>query len=141
MDGQIVAAYSLCDDLLRALGHQEDVQCRMTDAEVMTTALVAVLFYRGNFEMARWHLREQGYIPQMLSKSRFNRRLHRVKEQFLTLFSWLGEVWKALNGASHYASTPSPSRRWTTMASGGHDSTKGLSIVAIKPASAATSTG
>ncbi len=35
MDGQIVAVYCLCDDLLNALSHPEDRQCRMSDAEVM----------------------------------------------------------------------------------------------------------
>ncbi|MEZ4706683.1 MAG: IS982 family transposase [Caldilineaceae bacterium] len=31
----------------------------------------------------------------MVGKSRFSRRLHRVKHHFLTLFSVLGEMWKA----------------------------------------------
>jgi hypothetical protein len=39
----------------------------------------------------------------MLSKSRFNRRSHRVKAKFLTLFSLLGEHWKDLNVDSRYA--------------------------------------
>lgn len=38
----------------------------------------------------------------MLSPSRFNRRLHRVKELFLTLFAFLGEHWKDLNSESVY---------------------------------------
>jgi hypothetical protein len=28
--------------------HQEDRQCQMNDAEVMTTALIASLFFRGS---------------------------------------------------------------------------------------------
>jgi hypothetical protein len=47
-------------------------------------------------------LQEYGYIPKMLSKSRFNRRFHRVADLFLTLFSLLGETWKALNESSIY---------------------------------------
>ena len=38
----------------------------------------------------------------MLSKSRFNRRLHRVQDLFLTLFRMLGETWKELNSQSIY---------------------------------------
>jgi hypothetical protein len=40
-------------DVLPALGSVEDSQQQMSDAEVMTTALVARLFFRGNFEAAR----------------------------------------------------------------------------------------
>ncbi len=46
MDTQIVAVFCLCDDMLKALHHYEDPQCQMTDAEVMTTAIVAALHYR-----------------------------------------------------------------------------------------------
>jgi len=89
--------------MLKALRHQEDPQCHMSDAEVMTTAIVAVLYFNGNFVRARELLAEQGYIPRMLSASRFNRRLHRIKEMFLTLFALLGEHWKDLNSESIYS--------------------------------------
>jgi hypothetical protein len=74
----------------------------MSDAEVMTAAIIAMLYFRGNFEAARRFLRDQGYIPNMLSKSRFNRRLNRIAGLFLTLFSMLGETWKGLNESSIY---------------------------------------
>jgi len=41
MDETIVATYCLCVDLLDAIGHQEDRQCQMTDAQIMTTAITA----------------------------------------------------------------------------------------------------
>jgi hypothetical protein len=44
MDGQIIAVYCLQADLLRALGHRDDGQCHLTDAEVMTIAVVAAMF-------------------------------------------------------------------------------------------------
>lgn len=102
MDDHIITLYCLCDDLLKAFRHHEDPQCQMSDAEVMTTALVAALYFRGNFESARTVLREQAYISRMLSKSRFVRRLHRIRPLFLTLFSVLGETWKELNCESIY---------------------------------------
>ncbi len=85
MNNEIVAIYCLCDDILKAMNHQGDVQQQMSDAEVMTTAIVAVLYFGGNFEQARKQLSEPQYIPKMLSRSRFNRRLHRVEPMFLTL--------------------------------------------------------
>src|SRR5512135_1416742 len=102
MDDHIITLYCLCDDLLKAFHHREDAQCQMSDAEVITTALVAALYFRGNFESARVLLREQAYIPHMLSKSRFLRRLQRIRPLLLTLFSALGETWKELNRESIY---------------------------------------
>lgn len=97
MDTQIVAVFCLIDDMLKIMRHQEDIQCEMSDAEVMTTAVIATLFFGGNYSHARDLLGSQGYIPRMLSKSRFSRRLHRIKPFFLTLFNMLAEYWKDSN--------------------------------------------
>ncbi len=88
--------------MLNSLHHYEDVQRKMSDAEVMTTALVAALYFGGNFSMASRFMHDSGYIPNMLSKSRFNRRLHRITDLFLTLFLRLGETWKKLNERCTY---------------------------------------
>jgi len=102
MDDKIVVTFCLCDDLLKAIQHPEDHQCHMNDAEIMTTALVASLFFRGNHESARAMLKQHGYIPPMLSKSRFSRRLHRMKAIFIILFDLLGKIWKPLNPDAIY---------------------------------------
>lgn len=102
MDTQIVVVYCLCDDVLKGLHHYEDPQRKMSDAEIMTTAIVAALYFGGNHEKARVFLKAHGYIPKMLEKSRFNRRLHKISELFLTVFNLLGEVWKQLNEESVY---------------------------------------
>lgn len=102
MDGQITAIYSLCDDVLKTLPHSEDPQCRMSDAEVMTTAIVAALYFGGNLERARGLLAQPTYIPRMLSKSRFNRRLHALEGLLIYVFQVLGEVFKQLNASSVY---------------------------------------
>jgi hypothetical protein len=103
MDTQIVAVFCLVADILKAMRHREDEQCKMSDAEVMTTAIIAALYFGGNYAQARRLLASQGYVPRMLSKSRFSRRLHRIKPFLLTLFNVLGEHWKALNEESIYA--------------------------------------
>ena len=102
MDTQIILIYCLCDDLLKAMHHHEDEQCRMSDAEVMTVAVVAALHFRGNFALAGRMLKAHGYLPVLLDKSRFSRRLHRIKRMFLTLFAWLGEHFKAMNEEAVY---------------------------------------
>ena len=102
MDTQIIVVFCLCADMLKSLHHYEDSQCRMSDAEVMATAIVAMLYFKGNFSLASRYMFEQRYIPKMLSASRFNRRLHRIAGLFLTLFLRLGETWKKLNEKSVY---------------------------------------
>jgi len=102
MDGQITAIYCLCDDLLKALHTLEDRQRRMSDAEVMTTAIVAALHFHGNFERARAWLFSMHFIPCMLSKSRFNRRLHAVQDLLSALFVALGATFKQLNEQALY---------------------------------------
>ena len=97
MDDKIIATFCLCDDLLKAMHHQEDHQCQMNDAEIMTTACIASLFFRGNHESARTMLKQHGYVPRMVSKSRFSRRLHRLKALFIVLFDLLAQTWKTLN--------------------------------------------
>ena len=102
MDDKILAMYCLCTGFLKALYHAEDGQQKMTDAEVMTTALVAMVFCGGNFEHARALLGTRQYMPTMLSRGRFNRRLHLIQDLFVTLFHYLGETWKELNVESVY---------------------------------------
>jgi hypothetical protein len=102
MDEKILAMYCLCTDVLKAIGHADNPQDKMSDAEVITTGLVAMMFLRGNFETARALLSMPPYIPHMLSRSRLNRRLHRLKHLFVTLFDLLGYTWKQLNTESVY---------------------------------------
>ncbi len=103
MNNEIVAIYCLCDDILKAMNHPSDQQQQMSDAEVMTTAIVAAVDCGGNFEQARKQLAEPHYIPKMLSKSRLNRRLHRVEPMLLTVFEVLGQAWKQLNPDQVYS--------------------------------------
>lgn len=66
----------------------------MTDAEVVTTALVATRLFGGNFATARAYLQKEGYIPDMLSKSQYNRRLHRAAPLLRWLFRQMAWIHK-----------------------------------------------
>ena len=52
MDTQIVFVYGLCDDRLNALQHGDDPHCQVSDAEILTTARVAALYFGGPFRRA-----------------------------------------------------------------------------------------
>lgn len=94
MDTTLIVIYCLIDDMLQASNHREAPQRRLSDAEVMTTALCAARFFHGNLATARLFLHEHGYIPRMLSKSQFNRRLHRTARLFERLFQGLSSFFK-----------------------------------------------
>jgi hypothetical protein len=83
---------------LKALLHSENPQIQISDTEVMTTAIIAVLLFAGNRETVRTYCTNI-YIPNMLDKSCFDRRFHRIAD-LLTLFSLLGEIWKEQNECS-----------------------------------------
>jgi hypothetical protein len=102
MDDEILTIYYLSDELLKAFGHRDHPQCAMNSAEIMTVALVAVTHCGGNFALARRWLHAPHWMPVMLSKSRFSRRLHRIKEYFLTLFYLLASSWKGENQGQIY---------------------------------------
>jgi len=101
MDIQIIFVYCLCDELLKAMNHYEDPQCQLCDAEVMTIAVVAALYYRGNYAQACRFLGSHGYLNP-LSRSRFSRRLNRIQHYFGTLFSLLAQSWKSSNSKQTY---------------------------------------
>ena len=52
MDLTIVAVYAICDGFFIAHGHQEHPLATMSDAEVMTTALIAARYFGGNQQTA-----------------------------------------------------------------------------------------
>lgn len=102
MDTNIVLVYCLCDDLLKWQHHRDDPQCVLSDAEIMTIAIVAAMYFGGNQAMSRLLLYEQGYLKRTISRSRLCRRLKRVQHQFVTLFRLLGDRAKVRNEDNIY---------------------------------------
>lgn len=99
---EIITIYAITDDLLKAIGHRDDSRVQLSDAEVITTALVAVRFFGGNHQTAQTYLKEHGLMPNMLSKSRFNRRLHRLFLPLLDVFDDLGAMLKSISPTTEY---------------------------------------
>jgi len=105
MREQTVAMYCLLDDLIRlsrpagmlppASGR------RLTDAQVLTTALVAARFFGGNLVVAK-HYMEQHWGQNRLDKSGFTRRLHALTDTLLALFATVGDLLKHLHTEARY---------------------------------------
>jgi hypothetical protein len=96
------AIYCFIDDFLKASRHREDIRIEVTDSEVITIAIAAMLHFGGNFERARLVLHELGLIKRRLSRSRFSRRINRLTDLISQLFHQLGSVLKELHWESRY---------------------------------------
>lgn len=101
-DTKITALYCIVDDMLKNLHHYEDSRVKVSDSEVITTALVSVLYFGGHWDNARSFMKMKGYSPNMLDKSRFCRRLHRVSDLLMSMFYQMGQHIKDMAGAADY---------------------------------------
>jgi Transposase DDE domain len=98
LDDTITTIYCLCEDFLKAMRRFDDPQVRLTTAEVMTVPLVAATFFGANIDETCRFLHEYGYMPKMISKGRFNHRLHKIEPWLWQgLFSLLAEFFKRRN--------------------------------------------
>jgi len=101
MEDFTIAIYCFIDDYLQ-IGHPKaGAKRKLTDAQIITTALIAARYFSGNYVKARVYLREvhQFNFPD---KSNFNRHLHRLAQTISSLFFALGQAWKVLNISSQY---------------------------------------
>ena len=103
METEIITLYVVCDEFLQYMNRRDHPDSEMSDAEVLTTALVAMLYCSGNYAQARRWLGVPNYIPRMLSKSQFSRRLNRLQPLLVPLFRLLGEQFKVDNSDQLYA--------------------------------------
>tara|TARA_B100001741_G_C16470629_1_gene559838 strand:+ start:120 stop:1028 length:909 start_codon:yes stop_codon:yes gene_type:complete len=100
MDTKIVLIYCICSDFLREESFLQKDSQRMSSCEVLTFAIVSGLFFYGNHERTRLFLYDYNYIPNILSKSQLNRRLHAFEEEF-----WKRLLYKLSRSLHHYEKT------------------------------------
>ena len=97
MQLQIITIFCLCEDFLTETGQKDDPQTQFSTAEVMTAALVSAWFFGGSQRLTCLFFKEHGYMPKMISESRFNRRLLRISEElWMALFQLLAGFTKNL---------------------------------------------
>ena len=82
MEGFIILTYCVCDDYLKLIKHNE-VKAKMSDAEVITLAIISAQFFGANHQLTASYFEEHGYVSKALSKSQLNRRLHAIDETLL----------------------------------------------------------
>jgi hypothetical protein len=104
MDLQIIAIYFFSDEILKSLRFYDDPQTKMTNAEIVSLAIIAALFFKGNQRQASIFLKQYRYISNILSEGHLNWRLHRIPcEIWQGIFSALAEHFKSINLSNEYA--------------------------------------
>ena len=88
----IIGIYMVIDDTMRALGHTSHRLAGVSDAEVLTVAVVAAAFFANHHARALAVLRATGYLARTLSTSRFSRRLHALADWLALLLDVLGAL-------------------------------------------------
>jgi len=101
MREQTIAIYCFIDDFFITIGRKTDVHCKVSDAEILTTALLAARYFHGNLCSACAYM-QQHYGVKKIDKSGFTRRLHRLRQQLTALLLALGDTLKALNTHCRY---------------------------------------
>ena len=94
--------YTIVDDIIKVIHHQEDKRRTMSDAEVITTGIMSALYFSGNMEKGRAFMKSTGLMPNMLGKSRFCRRIHAVADLMYDMFHQLGMALKQINPSTEY---------------------------------------
>jgi hypothetical protein len=79
----------------------QDKRRKVSDAQMMTTALIAARYFYGNLATATNYMHEHHGF-QKLDKSGFNRHLHRLAGKLNAVFLGMGQALKQLNTSSSY---------------------------------------
>lgn len=101
MTDYAIAIYCFLDDYLKISNPKEDYRRKISNAEIITTVLLATRYFHGNFVSARRYMREH-HGMQNLNRSNFNRHLHRLTKAIGFIFTALGQTLKELNTSSRY---------------------------------------
>ena len=101
MNDYTITIYCFLDDYLKISSNKEDTRRKISDAELLTTVILAARYFRGNYVTACLYM-ENHQGMKKLDKSNFNRHLHRLSAVLSSIFFALGDTLKELNISSKY---------------------------------------
>jgi len=101
-EAKIISIFCIVDGMLKACGHKEDIRIRVSDSEIITTAIISALYFGGHQHNAIGFVRMSKLMPAMVCKSRFSRRLHRLQPLIFNMFYQIGQWLKDMAGALEY---------------------------------------
>ena len=101
MEDFTIAIYCFLHGFLKLAHPKEDVNRKMNNAEILTTAIVSASYFGGNFVKGR-HYMQHCHGCNMPDKSNFNRQLHKLSDLLGNMFCCLGQILKQLNISSEH---------------------------------------
>jgi hypothetical protein len=91
-DDVIVTTYVIIAEVLRHADHRDHVLAQVSDAEVLTVAVIAAGYFQNHHARALQVMQGMGYLSGGLSASRFNRRVHALATWLEGILTLLGEL-------------------------------------------------
>lgn len=88
----IITAFVIVDTTFTTLEHQSDVRAGVPDSEIITVALVAAKYFANNHKLTLSVMQQLQYLSGTISHSRFNRRLHALRDWMEFFPEYLGEI-------------------------------------------------
>jgi hypothetical protein len=77
MNNYTITIYYFLEDYLKISSNKEDFKCKISDAELLTTVILAARYFCGNYVTVCLYM-ENHQRMEKLDKSNFNRHLHRL---------------------------------------------------------------
>ena len=106
-DIRIITVYCIIADVLRSLDHQSHKLAQVSDAEILTIAVVSAMYFQNHHEQTLFVMKGMRYITKALSTSRFSRRLHALAPLLEYIVAVLGQLF-AVGEAFIIDSVPIP---------------------------------
>ena len=91
-DRYIVTTYVVIDENLKGYGVKDDCRATGSAAEILTVGVVAAKYFQNHHERALGIMARLGYVKG-LSVSRFNRRLHALRDWLYRVISVVAELY------------------------------------------------
>lgn len=89
---KVVAIYCIIDDILKASDYKFDKRAKLSESEILTLSIIAMLYFGGIYTHALHFLSSHGYFTRTICKSRLHRRLMQLEGISQHLFNIIAEL-------------------------------------------------
>lgn len=101
LQDKVIGIYCIVDDILKEMNHKEHDSRKFSDSQVLSTAIVSAMLFNGNQTKALSYMKSHMF-KNMINKSGFTKRLHRLKELLMAIFFGIGRVFKYVQCEMEY---------------------------------------
>ena len=102
LQDKVIGIYCIVDDILKGIGHYEHKYRKVSDSEIITTALISALYFKGNQYNAIGYMKTHNMCPDMLGKSGFCKRVHKIASLLMWMFLKVGRLFKYVYAELEY---------------------------------------